>query len=145
MLGLPDAVRGCLFELDGVLIQTAIAHAEGADHGQRVDGKRSDDGGRSFLQSRGIELPEGASDDPPDREKHRKGKPAPDTFLAGARALGLSAAPVAVFEDALAGVAADRAGDFAFVAGVDRAGEAELGEHGADVVVKDLAKLLGRR
>ena len=72
-----------------------------------------------------------------------RGKPAPDTFLAGARALGLEPAAAAVFEDALAGVAAGQAGRFGYVVGVDRAGQAEaLRQHGADVVVDDLADLL---
>jgi HAD superfamily hydrolase (TIGR01509 family) len=72
-----------------------------------------------------------------------RGKPAPDTFLAGARQLGLEPAQAAVFEDALAGVAAGRAGHFGFVVGVDRAGQADaLKEMGADIVVSDLAALL---
>jgi HAD superfamily hydrolase (TIGR01509 family) len=72
-----------------------------------------------------------------------KGKPAPDTFLAGARALDVAPSEAAVYEDALAGVEAGRAGRFAWVVGVDRVGQAkELREHGADVVVKDLAELL---
>lgn len=74
---------------------------------------------------------------------HLAGKPAPDMFLAGARALGVDPADGAVFEDALAGVAAGRAGRFAFVVGVDRAGQAaELRAHGADIVVRDLAELM---
>jgi beta-phosphoglucomutase family hydrolase len=247
MLGLPDGVRACLFDLDGVLTQTAKVHAAAwkrmfddylrtrsaargerfvafdavADYDEYVDGKPRADGVRSFLRSRGIELPEGAPDDGPDREtvaglgnrkneivlrlihdqgvapyegsvryveaaraaglrravvssstncrdvlraasieelfevridghvaeqKHLHGKPAPDTFLAGARALGMEASEAAVFEDALAGVEAGRAGAFAFVVGVDRVGQAdELREHGADVVVKDLADLLDGR
>jgi beta-phosphoglucomutase family hydrolase len=246
MLGLPDQVRGCLFDLDGVLTQTATVHAAAwkemfdaylrsraratgerfvpfgdVDYDEYVDGKPRADGVRSFLQSRGIELPDGAPDDPPDREtvaglgnrkneivlrlirergvapydgsvryvkavdgaglrravvssstncrdvlraasieelfearidgmvaerEHLRGKPAPDTFLAGARALGLSAREAAVFEDALAGVAAGRAGGFAFVVGVDRVGQAEeLRAHGADVVVEDLPDLLDQR
>jgi HAD superfamily hydrolase (TIGR01509 family) len=77
-----------------------------------------------------------------DREQ-LKGKPAPDTFLAGARAVGVEAKAACVFEDALAGVEAGRAGDFGCVVGVDRVGQAEaLKEHGADVVVTDLAELL---
>jgi beta-phosphoglucomutase-like phosphatase (HAD superfamily) len=77
-----------------------------------------------------------------DRE-HLKGKPAPDTFLAGARAVGVEPKAAAVFEDALAGVAAGRAGRFGFVVGVDRLGQADaLAEQGADVVVTDLAELL---
>jgi beta-phosphoglucomutase family hydrolase len=243
-LGLPDDVRACLFDLDGVLTQTAKVHAaawkqmfdeylrdraartgqpfapfdEIADYERYVDGKPRYDGGRSFLASRGIELPEGSPTDPPSAEtvrglgnrknelvlklireqgvqayegsvryvravraagrrcavvsssanckdvleaahitdlfdaridgvvaerEHLKGKPAPDTFWAGARALGVQPAHAAVFEDALAGVAAGRAGGFAFVVGVDRLGQAEaLREHGADVVVTDLADLL---
>ena len=78
--------------------------------------------------------------------EHLRGKPAPDTFLAGARALGLDPAEAVVYEDALAGVAAGRAGKFGYVVGVDRVGQAEaLREHGADVVVTDLAELLDRR
>jgi HAD superfamily hydrolase (TIGR01509 family) len=74
---------------------------------------------------------------------HLKGKPAPDTFLAGARALGATPGQAAVFEDALVGVAAGRAGGFACVVGVDRVGQAdELRAHGADLVVSDLAELL---
>ena len=77
--------------------------------------------------------------------EHLRGKPAPDTFLAGARALGLDPAEAVVYEDALAGVAAGRAGKFGYVVGVDRVGQAEaLREHGADVVVTDLAELLDR-
>jgi HAD superfamily hydrolase (TIGR01509 family) len=76
--------------------------------------------------------------------EHLKGKPAPDTFLAAARKLGLGAKEAAVFEDALAGVEAGRAGGFAYVVGVDRVGQAEaLRRHGADRVVEDLAELLG--
>jgi beta-phosphoglucomutase family hydrolase len=240
MLGLPDQVRACLFDLDGVLTQTATVHAAAwkqmfdgylrgrpeefreftqDDYEQYVDGKRREDGVRSFLASRGIELPEGSPDDPPGNEtvtglgnaKNEQvqrlireqgvqtyadsvryveaardaglrravvsssanthdvlrvtgiehlfeavvdgvvaareglaGKPAPDTFLAGARALGVQPGQAAVFEDALAGVEAGRAGDFGFVVGVDRVDHAaELSEHGADVVVSDLSELLG--
>jgi HAD superfamily hydrolase (TIGR01509 family) len=72
-----------------------------------------------------------------------KGKPAPDTFLAGARALEVTPEEAAVFEVALAGVEAGRAGGFACVVGVDRVGQAEaLREHGASVVVSDLSELL---
>lgn len=244
MLGLPDGVRGCLFDLDGVLTQTSKVHdaawqemfdsylhersqAAGGpfvpfdpvgDYEQYIDGKPREDGVRSFLASRGIELPEGGQDDPPTaetvhglgnrkneillrrirqdgvepypgsvryveaardaglrravvsssanahdvlvaagiddlfevridgivaRQQHLRGKPAPDTFLAGARALGLAPREAAVYEDALAGVAAGRAGAFGYVVGVDRLGQAEaLKEHGADVVVTDLADLL---
>jgi beta-phosphoglucomutase-like phosphatase (HAD superfamily) len=72
-----------------------------------------------------------------------KGKPAPDTFLAAAEALGTPPAAAAVFEDALSGVEAGRAGNFGLVVGVDRVGQAAaLKEHGADIVVEDLAELL---
>jgi beta-phosphoglucomutase family hydrolase len=74
-----------------------------------------------------------------------RGKPAPDTYLYAARLLGVGAAEAAVFEDALAGVAAGRAGGFGYVVGVDRTGQAdELRAHGADTVVTDLAQLLDR-
>jgi len=77
--------------------------------------------------------------------EHLKGKPAPDTFVAAARALGVAVGQAAVFEDALSGVAAGRAGGFAYVVGVDRVGQAgALREHGADIVVSDLAELLDR-
>lgn len=83
-------MRGCLFDLDGVLTQTAKIHGaawkemfdgylreqarqtgqpfvpfEAADYEEHVDGKPRADGTRSFLVSRGIELPEGRDDDPP--------------------------------------------------------------------------------
>jgi HAD superfamily hydrolase (TIGR01509 family) len=74
-----------------------------------------------------------------------RGKPAPDTYLYAARLLRVEAGAAAVFEDALAGVAAGRAGGFGYVVGVDRVGQAdELRAHGADIVVKDLAELLDR-
>jgi beta-phosphoglucomutase family hydrolase len=246
VIGLPDGIRGCLFDLDGVLTKTAKVHDAAwkemfdsflrqraastgqpnaafdpvKDYDEYVDGKPRADGTRSFLESRGIELPEGSPDDPPDAQtvnglgnrknvillklikengveayegsvryaraardaglrravvsssancrdvlvaagiedlfearidgvvaarEQLRGKPAPDTFLAGARALGLEPQAAAVFEDALAGVAAGRAGGFGYVVGVDRAGQAEaLKTHGADIVVEDLAELLDR-
>jgi HAD superfamily hydrolase (TIGR01509 family) len=99
---------------------------------------------RDVLIAAGIEdLFEQRIDGAVAEREHLKGKPAPDTFLAGARALGIEPDQAAVFEDALAGVAAGRAGGFACVVGVDRADQAEgLREHGADVVVSDLADLL---
>jgi beta-phosphoglucomutase family hydrolase len=246
-LGLPGTIRACLFDLDGVLTQTAKVHAAawkemfdaylraragktgedfvpfdpGHDYAEYVDGKPRYDGVRSFLASRGIRLPEGTPDDPPDAEtvcglgnrknelvlellrrdgveayegsvryvravrdaglgravvsasancrevlyaagiedlfqvridgivaerEHLRGKPAPDTFLAAARKLGVEPVDAAVFEDALAGVAAGRAGRCGYVVGVDRVGQADaLREHGADVVVSDLAELAERR
>lgn len=192
----------------------------GHDYDEYVDGKPRADGTRSFLASRGITLPEGDPDDPPDaqtvnglgnrknvlllemirtqgvepyegsvryvraardaglrravvsssanchdvlvaagiddlfearidgivaRREQLRGKPAPDTFLAGAKALGLAPAEAVVYEDALAGVEAGRAGHFGYVVGVDRVGQAEaLKAHGADIVVEDLAELLDR-
>ncbi|MGH2849694.1 MAG: HAD family hydrolase [Solirubrobacteraceae bacterium] len=244
MLGLPAGVSVCLFDLDGVLTQTAKVHAaawkemfdgflraRASEQGQRfvpfdavddydeyVDGKPRADGVRSFLASRGIELPDGSATDPPNAEtvlglgdrkneivlrmireegvepyggsvryvnaarsaglrcgvvsssancrdvlaaaqidglfdaivdghdaerEHLRGKPAPDTYLAGARAFGVEPARAAVYEDALAGVEAGRAGRFGIVIGVDRVGQADaLKAHGADVVVADLAELV---
>lgn len=80
------------------------------------------------------------------REHNIPGKPAPDSFLRAAQLLGADATAAAVFEDALAGVEAGRRGGFGFVVGVDRVGHATaLRDNGADVVVNDLAELLGRR
>jgi beta-phosphoglucomutase family hydrolase len=235
MLALPDAIRACLFDLDGVLTQTATVHAAAwkelfdeylREHAQRtgepfrefdahddydrsVDGLPRDDGVRGFLAARGIELDDDEVRRLGDRKNdlvqeviardgvrayegsvryvravkevglHRavvssssncrqvleaagildlfeeivdgnvaherglRGKPAPDTFLEGARRLGVEPAQAAVFEDALAGVQAGRAGGFGFVVGVDRVGQRDaLLEHGADIVVEDLAELL---
>ena len=239
MLGLPDHVTACLFDLDGVLTDTASVHraawkatfdaylaAHGEepftedDYNDHVDGKPRADGVRDFLASRGIHLPEGEPDDPPDRdtvsgignrknelltehihrdgvrvyegsrryleqaraaglaravvsssanaktvlqvtgldeyiqavvdghtivEQNLAGKPAPDSFVVGAEQLGTQPANAAVFEDALAGVAAGRAGQFGYVVGVNRLDVTHatgLREHGADVVVTDLAELL---
>jgi beta-phosphoglucomutase family hydrolase len=246
-VGLPVGIRACLFDLDGVLTDTASVHSaawtemfdaflsgpgcpDGAncqpftesDYERYVDGKPRLDGTRTFLQSRQIELPDGQPDDTSGtatvhglsnaknnlvlqkikkdgvetfpgsvayaravgaaglhravvsssantrnvlavtgitdlfeivvdgitaREQHLAGKPAPDTFLAAAKQLGVPPAEAAVFEDALSGVAAGRAGRFGRVIGVERhrsdAGRAELRSHGADVVVRDLSELLG--
>jgi beta-phosphoglucomutase family hydrolase len=77
------------------------------------------------------------------KERGLPGKPAPDTFLAAAADLGVGKDEAVVFEDALAGVASGKAGGFGLVVGVDRLGQAEaLREHGADIVVTDLADLL---
>jgi len=77
------------------------------------------------------------------RRLHLKGKPAPDSYLVAARRLGRTPKTAAVYEDALAGVQAGRAGRFAYVVGVDRVGQARaLRSHGADIVVRDLAELL---
>jgi beta-phosphoglucomutase family hydrolase len=244
MLGLPEKIEALLFDMDGVLTQTATVHAEAwkqtfdaflrrradqtgaefvpfdqaTDYDDYVDGLPREDGVRSFLKSRGIKLPEGSDDDPPGvdtihgigndknqrvlklihehgvqayegsiryvraaqraglrravvssstnthdvlaaakltglfdavidgvvaQREHLHGKPTPDTYLAGAKALGVEPGRAAVFEDALAGVEAGRAGKFGYVVGVDRVGQRDaLKAHGADVVVSDLAELL---
>jgi beta-phosphoglucomutase family hydrolase len=241
---MPPGIVACLFDLDGVLTQTAKVHAAAwkemfdsflraraarsdgpfrpfelpDDYVAFIDGRLREDGVRSFLESRGVTLPEGTPDDPPsaetvhglgtrknDRvvelihrdgvdvyegsvrfvravrelglrravvsasrncrevlvaagiedlfevrvdgvvagERHLRGKPAPDMFLAAAEELGTRPADAAVFEDATAGVQAGRAGEFGWVVGVDRGGNADaLRRHGADVVITDLADLL---
>lgn len=233
-----------LFDLDGVLTDTASVHKKAwkamfddflrrraertgeaftpfdmqTDYLNYVDGKKREDGVRSFLASRGIELPDGGPDDPPTnatvhglgnakndmfqqilrtdgvkvfegsrrylqaaadaglgiavvsssantrevleltglarfvqyrvdgvvlREENIAGKPAPDSFLRAAQLLGIEPEQGAVFEDALSGVEAGRAGHFGVVVGVDRVGQAEaLRRSGADIVVSDLAELL---
>jgi beta-phosphoglucomutase-like phosphatase (HAD superfamily) len=143
-LRLPDAISACLFDLDGVLARTAELHA--AAWKQTFD---------DFLRNR-IGLARSASapfdavaddvvvDGALARELGLAGKPSPDVFLQAARRLGVAPRQAAVFEDALAGVAAGRAGGFGLVVGVDRAGQAD--EHraaGADTVVADLAELIG--
>jgi beta-phosphoglucomutase family hydrolase len=240
VLGLPERVTACLFDLDGVLTPTAVIHNKAwtrtfddflrgrdgqrpfdpvEDYNDYVDGKPREAGVRDFLASRGITLPEGTPDDPPDaqtvnglgnrknellltlieeglepypgsvrylkaaaeaglrravvsssantlqvitstgldaylearvdgvtiRERGLRGKPAPDTFLAAAEELGVAPGQAAVFEDALAGVVAGKAGGFGFVVGVDRIGGGhaeDLRAAGADVVVTDLDALL---
>lgn len=234
----PDSLRALLFDMDGVLTDTAVLHAaawkqafdaaldalgvgppfdERADYLAHVDGRSRLDGVRGFLTSRGIALPNGREEDAPGtltvhgigrakndlvvelirtrgvepyagsvelvhaardrglatavvsssanaREGLRSagleecfdvwvdgvridaedlpGKPAPDTFLAAARDLGIEPAQAAVLEDAVAGVQAGRAGDFGWVVGVDRHGQADaLRAAGADAVVGDLAEL----
>ena len=244
---LPLGISACLFDLDGVLTQTAKVHAAAwkemfdaylrerseqtgepfrpfkiaSDYVKYVDGKLRQDGVRAFLASRTISLPEGSAGDPPTAltvhglgnrkndlvldlirrrgvdvyegsvrfveavrdaglrravvsaskncqavlaaagiehlfevrvdgivaaEAGLRGKPAPDTFLAAATALGVQPAYCAVFEDAIAGVEAGRAGSFGWVVGVDRGGQAAaLRSHGADTVVSDLSELLEDR
>ena len=246
MLGLPEQIRATLFDLDGVLTDTASVHKKAwkamfddflraqaertgtqftpfdvdTDYLKYVDGKKRDDGVRSFLGSRGIDLPDGDPDDGADvetvyglgnrknekfqhtlrndgvevfegsrryleaaadaglgtavvsssantrevleltgldrfvqhrvdgvtmREQNIAGKPAPDSFLRAAQLLGVEPAEAVVFEDALSGVEAGRAGNFGYVVGVDRVGHAEaLRRKGADVVVTDLAELMPR-
>lgn len=239
MLGLPEAVTACLFDLDGVLTDTASVHRKAwadtfdpilagrglppfseDDYDEYVDGKPRLDGVRDFLVSRGIHLPDGRPDDPADaltihgvgtrkntevlalihrdgvvvydgsrrylaaaaeaglrrvvvsssantadvlastgldrlvegridgvvlEQRHLPGKPAPDSFLAGAALAGVGPQAAVVFEDAVAGVEAGRRGGFGYVVGVNRLDDAhgrELAQRGADVVVRDLAELL---
>ena len=101
---------------------------------------------KDVLEAAGIaDLIEERVDGVTAREQNLPGKPAPDTFLYGAKLLGLPPAACAVFEDAQAGVAAGRAGNFGIVVGVDRVGQHDaLLEHGADIVVTDLSELLKR-
>jgi beta-phosphoglucomutase family hydrolase len=232
-LGLPDGIRAVLFDMDGVLTQTAKLHAaawkemfdaylreragggdfepfdDDGDYDRYVDGRPRADGVRTFLASRGIELPEAEVAALGDRkndivqrliaargvdafpgsidyvraardaglrtgvvsssantkdvlraagiddlfevvvdghavqDRGLKGKPAPDTFLCAAEQLGVEPREAAVFEDALAGVEAGRAGGFGHVVGVNRSDQADaLRDHGADVVVDDLGELL---
>ncbi len=245
-LGLPAQVRACLFDLDGVLTQTATVHAKAwkqtfdellrsraeSDHSQfvpfdaehdydeYVDGKPREDGVRDFLAARDIHLPEGTADDSPElqtvygvgnrknalvqeiikrdgvevfdgsrrylerardaglrravvsssanteavlrvtgldalvegridgvtlAERKLRGKPAPDSFLAGAELMQVRPDAAVVFEDALSGVQAGKAAG-CYVVGVDRIRDGkhagDLTSHGADVVVTDLAELL---
>jgi beta-phosphoglucomutase family hydrolase len=244
-LGLPEGVRACLFDLDGVLTDTASVHRKAwkamfdayltaharsrgepvrlfdADQDYRayVDGRKREDGVRAFLASRDITLPDGAPDDDPGadtvyglgnrknalfqevlhgdgvtvfegsrkyleavhtaglpvavvsssantrevlritglesfvgqrvdaltmRDENIPGKPAPDSFLRAAQLLDVPPSHAAVFEDAIAGVQAGRAGHFGLVVGVDRVGHADaLQRNGADIVVSDLAELIG--
>lgn len=100
------------------------------------------------LRSTGLEpLFEARVDGVVAGERGLPGKPAPDTFLAGAAELGVPPERAAVFEDATAGVEAGRAGGFAVVVGVDRSADPssaraeELRAHGADLVVRDLSEL----
>jgi len=99
---------------------------------------------RPVLRSAGIEdLFDAIIDGEVAKREHLAGKPHPDTYLAGARALGVEPSAAAVFEDATAGVQAGHDGHFGFVVGVDRVDHAaDLTAHGADVVVQDLADLL---
>jgi beta-phosphoglucomutase family hydrolase len=78
-------------------------------------------------------------------ERSLPGKPAPDTFLEGAREMGVTAQRSVVVEDAIVGVQAGRAGEFGLVIGVDRHGEAnQLKENGADIVVQCLSEMIPR-
>lgn len=234
MLGLPDRIRACLFDLDGVLTDTASVHRQAwkamfdeylrarsaatgepfvpfgvGDYETYVDGKPRTDGIRSFVASRDIAVDDTTIKEMGERKnnlfleylrtegvavfegsrrylqaaseaglrravvsssantaevlaatglgayiEHRvdgvtlrteqlPGKPAPDSFLRAAQLLDVQPDDAAVFEDALSGVAAGRAGGFGIVVGVDRTGQSEaLRKNGADLVVTDLGELL---
>jgi Cof subfamily protein (haloacid dehalogenase superfamily) len=158
-LGLPPRTRACLFGLDGVLTQTAKLHAEACKrlfdhyvryiHAARAAGLRtavvsSSTHCQEALESAGIaELFDARIDGTFADAAHLGSKPAPDTYLAAARAVGVDSEEAVVFEDELAGVEAGRAGHFGYVVGVDRLGlAADLRRHGADIVVPDLTTLL---
>jgi HAD superfamily hydrolase (TIGR01509 family) len=100
---------------------------------------------REVLLAAGIEnLFEVRVDGVVAQDDRLRGKPAPDMFLAAATRLGVPPSRCAVFEDAIAGVEAGRVGEFGWVVGVDRVGQAEaLRRAGADRVVRDLGELLG--
>ncbi len=140
-----DLVLG-LIEKQGVEVyEGSVRYVKAAaDAGLRRAVVSSSTNCRQVLESAGIiDLFEEIVDGHVAEAEGLKGKPAPDTFLAAARKLGVDHSEATVFEDALAGVAAGRAGDFGCVVGVDRVGQAQaLTEHGADLVVADLAELL---
>ena len=99
---------------------------------------------REVLEAAGIaDLFEARVDGVVAEREQLAGKPAPDMFLAAARIVDVTPSEAAVFEDALAGVAAGRSGRFGFVVGVDRVGHADaLRARGADIVVSDLSELI---
>jgi beta-phosphoglucomutase family hydrolase len=101
---------------------------------------------QDVLEAAGIaDLLEARVDGVVARDQSLPGKPAPDTFRYGAKLLDTPPENCAVFEDALAGVAAGKAGGFGIVVGVDRVGQADaLRSNGADIVVQDLSDLLHR-
>ncbi len=144
MLSLPDTVTAGLFDLVGVLTQTAKVHA--AAWKQMFDEylhRRAEPTGEPLRAFDTVADYDAYVDGIVAEREGLRGKPAPDTFLAGARALGVEPEQGAVFEDALAGVQAGRAGGFGFVDRVDRVGQREaLLAHRADIVVEDLAELL---
>jgi beta-phosphoglucomutase family hydrolase len=124
----------------------SVRFAEKArDSGMRRAVVSSSTNCRDVLAAAGIDhLFEEVMDGTIAERERLAGKPAPDTFVAAARMLGAQPSEAAVFEDAQAGVEAGRAGGFGWVVGVDRTGQAEaLRRRGADVVVQDLAELLG--
>jgi beta-phosphoglucomutase family hydrolase len=134
-----------VIERDGVEVyEGSVDYARAAkDKGLKLAVVSSSANARPVLESVGIlALFDDVVDGHAVAEDGLKGKPAPDTFLEGARRLGVEPAHAVVFEDALAGVEAGRAGRFGYVVGVDRVGQAQaLQEHGASVVVSDLGEL----
>ena len=123
MFGLPGGVSACLFDMDGVVTKTAVVDAAAWK-------EMFDEFLREHAESTGTEFV--PFDAHAGHDAYVDGKPA-------AQDLRAPRERAAVFEDVQAGVAAD----FALVVGVDRVGQAEeLREHGADIVVKDLADLL---
>ena len=156
-MGLPGRIRACLFDLDGVLVPIrehgveAYAGSVRYVSAVRAAGLRcavvsSSANACELLEAAGIAHLIDERLDGTDAERMQlEGKPSPAAFLAAARALWVFPAEAAVFEVAPAGVTAARAGSFGYVVGVDRLDHAQaLREHGADVVVSDLAELLER-
>lgn len=135
-----------LIERDGVdVYESSVRFVEAVrDAGLRRAVVSASRNCKAVLAAAGIEhLFEVRVDGTVAEEQGLRGKPAPDTFLAAARALGVDPAHAAVFEDAVAGVEAGAAGRFGWVVGIDREGHAgELAARGAHVVVGDLAELL---
>jgi beta-phosphoglucomutase family hydrolase len=135
-----------LLERDGVeTFPSSVRYVEAArDAGLARAVVTSSANAGAVLEAAGIEdLFDARVDGLVASRENLHGKPAPDTFLACAKKLGVEPAQAAVFEDALAGVAAGRAGNFGCVVGVDRVGQADaLRANGADVVVSDLSELL---
>ncbi|MEO7124992.1 MAG: beta-phosphoglucomutase family hydrolase [Nakamurella sp.] len=113
-------------------------------HGTRIAVVSASENTQAALDAAGIaELFDARIDGHVVKELGLEGKPAPDSYLEGAKVLGVPADRAVVIEDAVAGVEAGRAGHFALVVGVDHHNHAdELRTHGADVVVTDLAELL---
>ncbi len=76
------------------------------------------------------------------RKLQLAGKPQPDTFLEAARQVDVAPDRAVVFEDALAGVEAARAGGFGLVIGIGPPeNERSLLDHGADQVFRSLAEV----
>jgi beta-phosphoglucomutase family hydrolase len=138
-----------LIHRDGVEVyEGSVAFVEAArDAGLRRAVVSSSANTQEVLRAAGIEdLFEERIDGNVADERHLKGKPAPDTYLAGAEVLGVEASAACVFEDAVSGVEAGHAGRFGHVVGVDRVGHRDaLLQHGADVVVDDLGELILHR